>query len=851
MMFASHGTSARKGWTRRVAGPVTGALVAAGWSAAQTRSAVISLGAGITVGLVSALVDLSRMGWNASRIQSDWLTLLNSKEAGTYEVDCRTRQVKFSDSLSGLLGYSGASTPRSIEDFKALMPVESREAASQSFRAYVEGRADCFSCDFQIRRADGRLHWLHFRASVMSWDRSGRPRRLVGIGLDIDQRRRAEAQQAESTRFIESALASLTEHIAVIDEHGVVILANDAWDAFVGTPGTLGERPALGANFLDRLELIQGEHAALAAALRELIAQLLTGPAREGQIEYQTGPSGQTTFVARLIRFDLLSGPRITVVQRDITAARNAERTLRENEERWKFAIDGSGDAVWDWNLERRTMHRSAHFFKMLGLSAGETPEEFGLIPDLIHPDDEALVKTKFAALIAGDQDLCAFEHRLRHQDESWRWIMARCTVISRNSQGRAIRILGVHTDITALKQVESQLRAQQSENRMLALVAEHTTNSVLITDGAGLIEWANRGFEVMTGYSPAEARGKKPGALLQGPESDPEAIEFIRVRLAAGQAMRTQILNYRKDKKPLWAAIEIQPVRAPNGEIRHFVAVIEDVTEHKRLEAERRLSQKLESVGQLAAGIAHEINTPIQFVGDSLTFLDEAWDSIEPLVGSAGLHDRDVDYLLDNFPVAIERARDGVQRVASIVRAMKDFAHPDMGAFLPTDINQALKNTLLVASNEYKYVGTVTLAAGDIPLLRCRASSINQVILNIVVNAAHALADQHHTTATGRIEVQTRTEDDWVVVSIADNGCGIPEHIGERIFDPFFTSKAVGRGTGQGLAIARSIVVEQHGGRIVVDSKVGQGTKFEVWLPLQGPPFDAQAPRRAGSSGA
>jgi two-component system, NtrC family, sensor kinase len=718
MIFASHGTSAQKGWLHRVAGPLVGALVAAGWSVISTHSAPIALAAAVSGGLVCALVDLARMGWNAGRMQSNWLSLLNSKEGGTYEIDYRTGAVKISGSLNALLGYTSANTPRSIHDFLALMQTEGHEAVTQAFRAYLEGRSDCISCDFQIRCADGLVRWLQCRASVVSWEGSGRPRRLVGISLDI-------------------------------------------------------------------------------------------------------------------------------------TAAKNAERTLRENEERWKFAIDGSGDAVWDWNLERRSMHRSAQFFKMLGLPAGETPEEFDLLPDLIHPDDAALVKAKFAALISGEQDLCAFENRLRHHDKSWRWIMARCTVISRNPEGRATRILGVHTDITALKQVESQLRTQQSENRMLALVAEHTTNSVLITDGAGLIEWANRGFEAMTGYTRAEARGQRPGALLHGPESSPEAIEYLRSRIAAGQAVRTEILNYRKDKRPMWASIEIQPIHAPNGEIRHFVAVIEDVTEYKRLEAERRLSQKLESVGQLAAGIAHEINTPIQFVGDSLTFLDEAWDSIEPLVGSAELNDRDVDYLLENFPVAIERARDGVQRVASIVRAMKDFAHPDMGEFIPTDINQALKNTLIVASNEYKYVGTVTLAAGDLPSLRCRASSINQVILNLIVNAAHALADQQHTTATGRIDVKTRVENDWVVISIADNGCGIPEHIGERIFDPFFTSKEVGRGTGQGLAIARSIVVDQHGGRILVDSKVGQGTTFEVWLPQQGPPFSADAVRRTGSGGA
>jgi signal transduction histidine kinase len=301
---------------------------------------------------------------------------------------------------------------------------------------------------------------------------------------------------------------------------------------------------------------------------------------------------------------------------------------------------------------------------------------------------------------------------------------------------------------------------------------------------------------------------------------------------------------------------MEVQPIRDPAGRVLHFVAIMEDITEREKLEAERRLSQKLESVGQLASGIAHEINTPIQFVGDSITFLDEAWQSIVPLVDAARLvpseidgaadegelRDADVDFLLENFPVAIARARDGVDRVSSIVRAMKGFAHPDHGELATADVNQALRDTATVARNEYKYVGMLTFDCEKLPLVRCRISSINQVLLNLIVNAGHALADQGHTPDTGRIEIRARREQEWAVISVTDNGCGIPDEIRDRIFDPFFTSKEVGRGTGQGLAIARAIVVEQHAGRLLFRSKVGEGSTFEVWLPVEGPPIALRA---------
>jgi two-component system NtrC family sensor kinase len=341
-----------------------------------------------------------------------------------------------------------------------------------------------------------------------------------------------------------------------------------------------------------------------------------------------------------------------------------------------------------------------------------------------------------------------------------------------------------------------------------------------------------------------------------------------MRGKINRGESVRAKILNYQKDHRPIWVTLEIQPVRDASGSISHFVAVMEDVTEAEKLEAERRLSQKLQSVGQLASGIAHEINTPIQFVGDSITFLDEAWQSIEPHIKSvrfsprsnevsgdgidaeeAELRNEDVDYLLDNFPIAIARARDGVKRVAGIVRAMKEFAHPDRTQAAKSDLNAAINNTVIVASNEYKYVGTLTVECGDIPMVPCHISSINQVLLNLIVNAAHALADKGHKKLTGKIDIRSRSEGDWVVVSVSDNGCGIPDAIRERIFDPFFTSKEIGRGTGQGLSIARAIVVEQHAGRLLVHSKVGEGSTFEVWLPRSGAP-DCQVAASAKTAG-
>jgi len=287
------------------------------------------------------------------------------------------------------------------------------------------------------------------------------------------------------------------------------------------------------------------------------------------------------------------------------------------------------------------------------------------------------------------------------------------------------------------------------------------------------------------------------------------------------------------------------------------------DVTDQRRLENELAQAQKLESVGRLAAGVAHEINTPVQFVSDSVHFVREAMDDLSGVVGKyrelrtasqspnqngadikaaakaaeEAEEDADLDYILENAPVALDRARDGLSRVAAIVRSMKEFAHPDRKEMARTDINQAIASTLVIASNEYKYVAEVETRFAELPLVNCYAGEINQVVLNLIVNAAHAIGDVVESTKIrGKITVSTRVLDETIEIAVADTGKGIPVEVRPRIFDPFFTTKEVGKGTGQGLAIARNVVVDKHGGTLHFETELGQGTTFYIRLPIAGP---------------
>lgn len=421
--------------------------------------------------------------------------------------------------------------------------------------------------------------------------------------------------------------------------------------------------------------------------------------------------------------------------------------------------------------------------------------------------------------------------------------------------RGRALQYC-VWRDITTRKQAEERMGH-------LARAIEQSPSMVMITDRDGCITYTNPKFEHVTGYSCAEAVGLNPRILKSG-ETRPEQYQQLWSTILSGREWRGEFHNRRKDGTLYWEVAAITPLLDARGAVSHFLSVKEDITAYKQaqmdmrqLELDLRHSQKLEAVGQLAAGIAHEINTPAQFVGDSISFVREAHEDLERLIeayrravtvleetGAAPdlvteIRDieqaADLEFLLTNVPTSLDRAVDGVERISSIVRAMKEFAHPDQREQGPANLNWALRTTLTVARNEYKYVADVETDLGELPPVMCHIGDLNQVFLNLIVNAAHAIDDVvTGTGGKGRIRIRTRREDDNARIDISDTGSGIPEAIRHRIYEPFFTTKPVGRGSGQGLAIARSIVVDRHGGSLTYLTS-SEGTTFTIRLPVSG----------------
>ncbi len=366
------------------------------------------------------------------------------------------------------------------------------------------------------------------------------------------------------------------------------------------------------------------------------------------------------------------------------------------------------------------------------------------------------------------------------------------------------------------------------------------------------LVVWSLDGRVVAANRRATEVLGIDAAALINGPVArfwdDAEA-----ARNEVGPGIKRVECAWRTaDGGTVPMLVSTTRAHDAGGTAGLFVSIAVDLTERKRLEGELLHARKLESVGQLASGIAHELNTPIQFVYDNAHFLAEAFEDLAVCVrryrealaalapsvlpGStwaaiAAAEERaDLDYLFAEIPDALARVKEGADRVARIVRAMKVFAHPRDGRE-PIDVNAEIDTTLVIARNEYKYVADVEFDRGDVPFLSADASLLNQVFLNLIVNAAHAIGDKDGPR--GRIRVATRLEGGHVVVSFSDDGVGIPAEVRDRIFDPFFTTKVVGRGSGQGLSFTYQVVVERLGGRITVDSEVGVGTTFTLLLPV------------------
>ncbi|HLP01204.1 MAG TPA: PAS domain S-box protein [Opitutaceae bacterium] len=465
-------------------------------------------------------------------------------------------------------------------------------------------------------------------------------------------------------------------------------------------------------------------------------------------------------------------------------------------------------------------------------------------------------------AAFADEQRIIATGEPLIDAMEKETWPDGHSTWVSttklplRDLDGAVIGTFGISRDITARKLAEDNYRK-------LSLIVHQCPVAIVLTDPTGRIEYVNPSFERVSGYSLTEARGHT-SRLLKSGEHPAAFYGELWETITAGRQWTGEFHNRRKDGSLFWERATISPVRDEQGRVTHFFAIKEDITAGRRAAEERRaleeqldIAHKLESVGRLSAGIAHEINTPAQFVTDNLRFLSTAFDlltrylavveqlrreagnvaTLQPLCGELDrlAADGDLGFVRTEVPCCLAQSLEGVERITRIVGALKDFAQPAGERRSPASLAHLVETALAVSRHEWQDVAEIATdfdpAQPPVPVL---ADEINQALLHLVINAAQAVAGSaaRRQGAKGLIRIHVSTTPTHAVIAIADNGPGIPDEIRPHLFEPYVTTRGAAIASGQGLHLVHRII-QRHGGRIEYDTAAGVGTTFRLLLPL------------------
>ena len=505
-----------------------------------------------------------------------------------------------------------------------------------------------------------------------------------------------------------------------------------------------------------------------------------------------------------------------------------------------ELLLRATQDGIVEWDLIRGDESYNPRWAHLFGFDdeAHDSPPDWR---ELVHQDDVLATRRLLDDHLVEDWPFVT-TLRMRHRCGGYRTILLRGAA-QRDAFGQPVRMVLIFCDISD----------------RIALEARHVALAAALPDTV---------FRVASGrivdYKPGSDHPDSPfGRLTEGLELTRCLPPAVVGRLRAAFAKSTGNL-------PVSQALELVTPNGPGTALHHevrvvasgndeWVCIVRDVSDRHTLADRLLQSEKLGAIGQLAAGVAHEINTPMQYIGDNLHFartavedllsygaklkaaLEAAAEELDPAILDALANvERELDmaYVTSELPRALERSLEGIGRMTTIVRALKTFAHPSGRELGDVDLGGLIESTVAVATNEWKYLASVQIAVDpELPPVRCAGGEISQVLLNLLVNAAHAIGDRVGNSGDrGRITIEALRVGDRAELRVGDTGTGIPEHVRPRIFEPFFTTKEVGKGTGQGLALAHTFVVNHHEGTLHFETALGVGTTFVVSIPIAGP---------------
>ena len=543
-------------------------------------------------------------------------------------------------------------------------------------------------------------------------------------------------------------------------------------------------------------------------------------------------------------------------IARDISEIHQVQLALQESEERHRSIISTSPDTIAFFDMNFKMLMINPAGLKLLGYDTSEGITGKTILKH-IPRDNQPSVTRDF---LEGFETNRAYskELYLLKKDGSTFPAEVRAAVIA-DKKGGTNGFIVIVRDITRRLQAEEVLK---DAHKRISMLINSISSILIVVSRNGKVDFWNTEAAKQFGISRETALGKKLTDL--NIEWDLSTIATgIRQCLDQKEFVRFDDVKFRQTngKEGL---LDIRMDRTFLDADSETAVLLQgaNITQRKVLENQLSQAQKLEAIGSLAAGIAHEINTPTQYVGDNTRFLETAFGDLSSVLGNfkellaatkAGtvsadqiaaleikMEETDLDYLMEDIPGAIRQSLEGIDRITTIVQSIKEFSHPDQEEKTYVDINKSLESTITVARNEWKYVAEIKTDFNTrLPMVLCHPGELNQVFLNMIINAAHAIEEVTRKTGTGKgtIFISTGMDEAGIIVSIKDTGNGMSQDIQQKIFDPFFTTKEVGKGTGQGLAISHTVVVEKHGGAIQVHSAPGEGTEFLIFLPLSDSP--------------
>ena len=633
----------------------------------------------------------------------------------------------------------------------------------------------------------------------------------------------------------EDLFASIRSILISVDSEGIV----RRWSSAAEKSFAISAETAIGNSFAE-LPIDWDWKAVLYAAQVSQEAML---PARVEELEYSSA-----TEKGKLLGLTISPSRRggYLIMGADVTSRKVEERLLMERERFYRSIVDNIQDVIFETDAHGSWTFLNPAFERFSGITVNESTGRSAF--ENVEGADRICALRQLLPVIRGDQPATRFQVRYKQPNglEGWAEVHVEA---QRDEDHSFLGTFGTIREISERKRnetLEKRLSDQllrATEDRVKTII-ENAPLMVFSLDRDSNLSFIDGKALETLGQTAAELEGQN---MLELVKDRPDVVDAIS-RAISGEAVTIEIQS-----GDVFLDVRYSPVFDEDGRPNGATGVGIDITESKRLENQLGHARKMESIGHLAAGLAHEVNTPTQYIADNARFILESFPPIAEtlrfaraaLAAEGGpraeeLQKRwsreDVEYLLDEIPAALKQSLDGLERVSQIVKSMKQFSHPGTRDRQLTNLNEQIESTLTVSRNEWKYVAEVeTRFDPSLPMVKCLPAELNQVLLNMIVNASHSIADcvADGKYEQGKITITTRADSDSVEIEIADNARGIPKEIREKIFDPFFTTKDPGKGTGQGLALAQSVIVDHHGGQIALESEEGYGTTFIIRVPI------------------